>query len=315
MAQGGALESVPTAIDRSALERFWQAYPILVLPGFYGTDNLGRTALFGRGGSDLSALFLAAELEADCRLLKDVRGVFNADPVRDCNARRFAALRWSTAIEVAGPLVQPKALRYAQLRARGFDVGRPNERACTGIGRSHDSWAAKEPPSRPLRIALLGCGVVGRGVYDIIKRHPDRFEVSRVFVRDPAKYPDIAERTADAGFMADESIDGVIECLGGVELPYSFIDAALAAGKFVITANKAVVAARWAELSMYARARNSGQCRASGVHGARGPRHSQRHLRCGVGRLGRRKIQDGGDRAGASSRFCRSGPGTRSFRT
>jgi homoserine dehydrogenase len=252
-AQGDALESVPTGIDRPALELFWQTYSVLVLPGFYGVDPLGRTALFGRGGSDLSALFLAAELAAECRLLKDVRGVFNADPVYDPNAKRFTALSWATAIDVAGPLIQPKALRYAQSRALPFEVGRPNERACTSIGEAHDAWAAKARPVRALRIALLGCGVVGRGVYEIVKRYPERFEIGQVFVSDVTKYPDIAERTARQEFVTDESIDVVIECLGGVELPYSLISAALAAGKFVITANKAVVAERWPDLSLYAR--------------------------------------------------------------
>jgi homoserine dehydrogenase len=252
-AQGDALESVPNGVDRRALERFWEDYCVLVLPGFYGMDPLGRTALFGRGGSDLSALFLAAELAADCRLLKDVRGVFNADPVYDTNAKRFAALSWATAIDVAGPLIQPKALRYAQSRALPFEVGRPNERACTSIGETHDAWAAKARPVRALRIALLGCGVVGRGVYEIVKRYPERFDIGQVFVSDVAKYPDIAERTVTREFVTGDSIDVVIECLGGVELPYSLISAALAAGKLVITANKAVVAERWCDLSLYAR--------------------------------------------------------------
>ena len=253
IAQGDALESVPTDIDRSALERFWQTYPVLVLPGFYGIDQLGRIALFGRGGSDLSALFLAAELAAECRLLKDVRGVFSADPVHDPNAKRFTALSWLTAIDVAGPLIQPKALRYARSRALPFEVGRPNEYACTSIGETHDAWAANARPVRALRIGLLGCGVVGRGVYELLKHHPDRFVVSHVFVSDVTKHPDIVERTATQEFVTDESIDVVVECLGGVDLPYELISAALAAGRYVVTANKAVVAARWPDLSIHAR--------------------------------------------------------------
>jgi homoserine dehydrogenase len=70
-AAGSPLESTPIHVDRAALERLWQHTPILVLPGFYGIDPEGRIALFGRGGSDLSALFLAATLGAGCRLLKD----------------------------------------------------------------------------------------------------------------------------------------------------------------------------------------------------------------------------------------------------
>src|SRR5579859_1040627 len=113
IAEGLTLESSPVRVDSVAVERLWQTYPILVLPGFYGVDEEGRTVLFGRGGSDLSALFLAAALGAGCRLLKDVRGVFDTDPARSAAAHRFSALSWTRAIEVAGPLIQPKALHYA----------------------------------------------------------------------------------------------------------------------------------------------------------------------------------------------------------
>jgi homoserine dehydrogenase len=252
-AEGDLLESTPMSIDGLALGRLWQVYPVLVLPGFYGNDAQGLTALFGRGGSDLSAIFLAAELAANCRLLKDVRGVFNADPARSPGAQRFTALSWATAIEVAGPLIQSKALHYAQTRALPFQVGRPNERACTSIGQSHDAWAVTACPVRALRIVLLGCGVVGRGVYELAGRYPERFEISHVVVRDAEKYADIDECTTDSRVISDESIDVIIECFGGAELPYPLISAALAAGKFVVTANKAVVAAHWAELSVYAR--------------------------------------------------------------
>jgi homoserine dehydrogenase len=252
-AQGDHLESIPTGIDAAALERLWQTYPVLVLPGFYGINAQGHTVLFGRGGSDLSALFLAAELGGSCRLLKDVRGVFDADPARNPMARRFTGLSWTTAIEVAGPLIQPKALRYAQTRALAFDVGRPNERVYTRIGQLRDAWAEATRPVRALRIVLLGCGVVGRGVYAMLKRYPERFEIGHVVVGDVAKYPDITECTVDKNVVSDTSIDVVIECFGGVAQPYALISAALAAGKFVITANKAVVAAHWADLSIHAR--------------------------------------------------------------
>jgi hypothetical protein len=72
IAEGDPLESTPTHVDIELLDRLWGTHPILVLPGFYGIDWQGRTALFGRGGSDLSALFLAATLRAHCRLAKDV---------------------------------------------------------------------------------------------------------------------------------------------------------------------------------------------------------------------------------------------------
>jgi len=71
VAEGPLLESMPVRVETAAFARLWQQSPILILPGFYGIDSNGRIALFGRGGSDMSALFLASALGGSCRLLKD----------------------------------------------------------------------------------------------------------------------------------------------------------------------------------------------------------------------------------------------------
>ena len=253
LARGPSLESDPVQVDESALERLWSTHPILVLPGFYGVDAQGHPALFGRGGSDLSALFLAARLSAHCRLLKDVRGVFDADPARSTRARRFSALSWTRAIDVAGPLIQPKALHYAHRCSLPFEVGPPNEAACTRVGQPADEWAAPAQDWRPLRIALLGCGVVGRGVYEAVRRYPLRYEIRHVVVRDIGRHSGVAGLTADLNAVLDDSIDVVIECFDGAGLAYPLVSAALFDGKFVITANKAATTQRWQALAHYAR--------------------------------------------------------------
>jgi homoserine dehydrogenase len=253
LAHGPNLESDPVQVDESALERLWSTHPILVLPGFYGVDAQGHLALFGRGGSDLSALFLAARLSAHCRLLKDVRGVFDADPAQSTQARRFSALSWTRAIDVAGPLIQAKALHYAHRCSLPFEVGPPNEAACTRVGQPADEWAAPAQDWRPLRIALLGCGVVGRGVYEAVRRYPLRYDMRHVVVRDISRYPGVAGLTADLNVVLDDSIDVVIECFDGAGLAYPLVSAALFDGKFVITANKAATTQRWQALSHYAR--------------------------------------------------------------
>jgi len=253
IAKGSILESSPVCVDAIAVERLWQTYPILVLPGFYGIDSGGRTALFGRGGSDLSAVFLAAALGGSCRLLKDVRGVFDADPARTAAAHRFSALSWTKAIEVAGPLIQSKALHYAHSRGLPFEVGRPNEAACTTVGHTHEERAAPAGPSQPLRIALYGCGVVGRGVYETVKRYPQAFEIRHVVVRDSTRYSDVDHLTTDPASALDNAVDVVMVCFPGTRLAYPLIAAALSAGKFVITPNKAAVAAHGMSLATYTR--------------------------------------------------------------
>jgi homoserine dehydrogenase len=250
IAEGAPFESVPVSVDVTALGRLWKSCPVLVLPGFYGVDAEGRTALFGRGGSDLSALFLAAELQATCRLLKDVNGVYDSDPASSKVAHRYRALSWKTALKVAGPLIQHKGLLHAQSRALPFYVGRPNARACTRVGTVEDEWVAPTRPFRPLRVVLLGCGVVGRGVYQILKHYPGTFEICHVVIRDMDKHIDIPEKTTDHRVASIQSIDIIVECFGGMT-PYPLIAAALARGQFVVTANKAMLAAHWAELARY----------------------------------------------------------------
>jgi uridylate kinase len=72
---------------------------------------------------------LAAKLGAACRLLKDVRGFFDSDPASDTEARRFVALSWPTTIALAVPLIQAKALRYAQIKELAFEVADPMKAA------------------------------------------------------------------------------------------------------------------------------------------------------------------------------------------
>jgi len=254
LAQGSNLDSQPRSLDTASVAGLWSEHPILVLPGFYGIDAAGRISLFGRGGSDLSAVFLATQMQANCRLLKNVSGVFDSDPARDPSARRYATISWRTARDVAGPLIQPKALAYAEACAQVCTVGQPNESFATQVGAANDSWSDSiAPAAKPLRVALLGCGVVGRGVYDAVKRYPDRFEVGHVIVREPGKHTDIAEVTSDSRLALEESIDIVVICFGGVTDARALIEQALAAGKFVVTANKAAVAALGASLAVHAR--------------------------------------------------------------
>lgn len=241
--EGSFVEGTPIDADISALDRAWASHPVLVLPGFYGVDREGRTMLFGRGGSDLSALFLAAKLRAACRLVKDVRGVFNADPASSTLAHRFSALSWETAINVAGPLIQPKALRFAQQHALTFEVGRPNETTCTRVGHTQDEWALPAAAARTLGVALVGCGTVGRGVYESIRRYSSAFEIHHVVVRDAERYSDVEKITTDASLIAAPCVDIVIICTTATPQIPQLIAAALGAGKFVITANKAAVAA------------------------------------------------------------------------
>jgi homoserine dehydrogenase len=125
--EGGGSDAKPTAIDAAALHKALDAAPVAVVPGFIALDPHGHLSLLGRGGSDLTALFLAAELNAErCRLIKDVDGVYDRDPNAHANAgqaRRYRSLHWDEALTLDGGIVQHKAVRLAKSRGLAFEVG------------------------------------------------------------------------------------------------------------------------------------------------------------------------------------------------
>lgn len=123
-----------------------------------------------------------------------------------------------------------------------------------------------------LGITLLGCGTVGTGVAQILTLQRDlltrrtglSFDLRHVFVRNPANPPAGAKVLPDLPLTADaqKAIDDpktqvVIELLGGTTAAYELVKRALSLGKPVVTANKALLATRGAELFALARKNNT----------------------------------------------------------
>ncbi len=91
-------------------------------------------ALFGRGGSDLSALFLAKQLGARCRLIKDVDGIYDSDPAACSGAKRFDEINFSDALAIGGKIVQQKAIAFGRKTGVPFEVAALGENYATIVG-------------------------------------------------------------------------------------------------------------------------------------------------------------------------------------
>ncbi|HEX2562247.1 aspartate kinase [Phenylobacterium sp.] len=74
---------------------------VAVIAGFQGVDRQGRIATLGRGGSDTSAVAIAAALEAACDIYTDVDGVYTTDPRIEAKARRLAKISYEEMLEMA----------------------------------------------------------------------------------------------------------------------------------------------------------------------------------------------------------------------
>jgi homoserine dehydrogenase len=119
-------------------------------------------------------------------------------------------------------------------------------------------------PVREIRIGLVGCGTVGRGVLEMIERQSDavadrygvRFRVSRIAVRDVTKdrgprAVGIPITNRPLELVSDPDVDVVVEVAGGTAVE-PVLSAALAAGKPVVTANKSLLSSKLAELGVLA---------------------------------------------------------------
>ena len=93
------IESVDTQRIRRELEKG----RIVVVAGFQGLDPQGDITTLGRGGSDTTAVALAAWLEADkCQIFTDVDGIYDRDPRVYADARRFGRIGYGPMLELIG---------------------------------------------------------------------------------------------------------------------------------------------------------------------------------------------------------------------
>jgi len=272
---GSALDSELTAVDRSRVIALLRESPVIVIPGFFAYTETGKLHLLGRGGSDLSAVFLARSLDARCRLIKDVDGVYESDPASATSAslRRFITLGYEDALLRAKQLVQAKAVHFIEQHRGAVEVASIASGYESTIGRC-DCTLAVASGKAPLSVLILGLGVVGLGVYQRLSAAPGHFRVIGALIRDRAKH------SADGIPMEllHDSVDGlsalqpdvVVDALPGLQPSQSLVHYYLAHGIPVVTANKALIAAAGKELNDIA-ARTGTSIRASAAVGGSAP--------------------------------------------
>ncbi len=98
-----------------------------------------------------------------------------------------------------------------------------------------------------MNIGLLGFGVVGRGLYDLTAGRED-MKVTKVVCLEDVTLPDAEVTKNIQDVLTDDTIDTVVEAMGGLHPAYEFVRAAMEAGKNIVTSNKALVATFYDEL-------------------------------------------------------------------
>ncbi len=107
------------AIDTTLLRRELAAGMIPVIAGFQGVDTENNITTLGRGGSDTSAVAIAAALEADdCEIYTDVDGVYTTDPRLCPRARKISKISYEEMMELASLGAKVLQIRSVELAAK-----------------------------------------------------------------------------------------------------------------------------------------------------------------------------------------------------
>ena len=104
-------------IDAELLHRSLDAGKVVVVAGFQGVDDEGNITTLGRGGSDTTAVAVAAAIKADeCQIYTDVDGVYTTDPRVEPNARHLDSVTFEEMLEMASlgsKVLQIRAVEFA----------------------------------------------------------------------------------------------------------------------------------------------------------------------------------------------------------
>jgi aspartate kinase len=115
-----------SSISPEEVNRLLDEGHVVVVAGFQGVTSGGRITTLGRGGSDLTAIALAAAIKADvCQIYTDVDGVYTADPRLVPDARKIPVISYEEMLEMASSgskVMQSRSVEFANKYGVPFEV-------------------------------------------------------------------------------------------------------------------------------------------------------------------------------------------------
>ena len=106
-----------SGISKNKIQKMFDSFDVLVMSGFQGISKENRITTLGRGGSDTSAVAIAASLKADvCEIYTDVDGIFTADPREVKKAKKISKITYEEILEMSSlgsKVLQPRSVELA----------------------------------------------------------------------------------------------------------------------------------------------------------------------------------------------------------
>lgn len=98
---GHHLKSKISKINTKLFEQLFETYDVLIVAGFQGFNTDNEITTLGRGGSDTTAVALAAAIQCPCEIYTDVAGVYSTDPRIYPNAKRLQVVSYEEMMEMS----------------------------------------------------------------------------------------------------------------------------------------------------------------------------------------------------------------------
>ncbi|HEX6218471.1 MAG TPA: aspartate kinase [Sphingomicrobium sp.] len=217
------------AIEAATLDEALKGGTVAVIPGFQGVSDDGRLATLGRGGSDTSAVAIAAGVKADrCDIYTDVDGVYTTDPRIVPKARKLTEVTFEEMLELAG--VGAKVL---QVRSVGLAM---REQLPLRV-----LSAFEDLPGTDIVAELSGANMERNEIAGIAAdRNEARITLTGV-PDQPGTVAAVISPIAEAGLQVDMIVHAATPDTGSSDLTFTVPRASLAQALSVIEANKGVI--------------------------------------------------------------------------
>ena len=182
-------------IDPGMLQSYIAEGKVVIVAGFQGVTETGLIHTLGRGGSDLTAIAVAAALKADlCQILTDVDGVYTCDPRIVKDARKLPEISYDEMLEMASSgskVMQSRSVEFAKKYGVVFEV-------CSSLNNNPGTLVTEEHPTME--------AVVIRGVS--IERSQARVTITDIPDR-PGNSAKILGALADAEINVDMIVSNI----------------------------------------------------------------------------------------------------------
>ena len=205
------IEDVPGEVLGAALD----AGEIAIVPGFQGVTRDGRITTLGRGGSDTSAVAVAAALACPCDIYTDVDGVYTTDPRIESRARRLEKVSYEEMLELA-------SLGAKVLQTRSVELAMAKQVPVRVLSSFIEPDAAGNLPPKAGTLICDEEEIVEKRIVSGVTMSRDEARITLLGLSDRVEGPaDVFTLLADANVNVDMIVQGQARSEGAVNLTFT----------------------------------------------------------------------------------------------